>query len=370
MRLMVWVSLLSLVLPAVLLALGALVFLSLPRFGALPSRERLERAEASPQYRDGKFRNGMETSRSAPGTGVSDMLARALEPSPRRVPAVALPAAKSDLGSLPEGSLVWLGHSSFVLRLGGTTVAADIVLGRHASPVGFLVGSFPGTDVYSARDFPDLDALLISHDHFDHLDQEAAEAFRERTGAAVCGLGTGAHLERWGWDPRKIQEGSWWETFDLGGIRVTLVPARHGSNRGIRLDRALWGGFVIEGGGRKVFYSGDSGYGPHFREIGRRLGPFDLGILDSGQYDAAWPQIHMTPEEAALTAVDLGLGRYMPVHLGRFALAPHPWDEPLERALAASGRARGVRLVTPLIGETVMLEDTHALFGPWWRALP
>jgi L-ascorbate metabolism protein UlaG (beta-lactamase superfamily) len=367
---MVWISLLGLALPAVTLAFAAAAFLSLPRFGALPGGERLGRVEASPQYVGGAFRNEVPTSRRAEGTGLADMLARALEPSPRKVPAVPLPSRKSDLKSLPEGSLVWLGHSSFVMRLGGMTVVADPVLGRYASPLKYVNGSFPGTEVYSAPDFPDADALLISHDHFDHLDQEAAVALRDRTRAAVCGLGTGAHLERWGWDGGRILEGSWWDSFDLGGIRVTLVPSRHGSNRGVRFDRALWTGFVVSGGGRSVFFSGDSGYGPHFGEIARRLGPFDLGMLDSGQYDAAWPQIHMTPEEAVLAAGDLGLGRYMPVHVGRFSIAAHPWDEPLERALLASGRAGGVRLVTPLIGETVMLDDVHALYRPWWRGLP
>ncbi|MDR1039665.1 MAG: MBL fold metallo-hydrolase [Deltaproteobacteria bacterium] len=369
-RLMFWVSLLGLALPLAALALAATVFLSLPRFGALPSGERMRRAEGSPLYRDGVFLNEIPTSRSAEGTGVLEMLSRALDPAPRKVPAVPLPTRKSDLKSLPEGSLVWLGHSSFVLRLAGATVAADPVLGRYASPVKYVNGAFPGTEIYSAEDFPEIDILLISHDHFDHLDQAAAVALRERTRAVVCGLGTGAHLERWGWDPERIREGLWWDSFRIGGLEVALVPARHGSNRGVRMDRALWTGFAVSGGGRKIFYSGDSGYGPHFMEAGDRLGPFDLGLLDAGQYDFAWPEIHMTPEEALTAALDLRLRRYMPVHLGKFAIAVHPWDEPLERAFDGAARTSAFRLVTPLIGETVLLDDEQALYRPWWRGIP
>ncbi|MDR1312906.1 MAG: MBL fold metallo-hydrolase [Deltaproteobacteria bacterium] len=367
---MVWLSVLGIVLPALVLAGGALAFLSLPRFGALPSGERLERVKASPQYSGGKFRNELPTPRRAEGAGLGDMLARALEPSPRRVPGAPLPAVKGDLKNLPEGSLVWLGHSSFVMRLAGATVAVDPVLSSRASPVWFINAAFPGTDIYTADDFPEIDLLLITHDHFDHLDQKAAQGLRDRARLAVCGLGTGAHLERWGWAPERILEGSWWDSFAVGGLEVTLVPARHGSNRGLRFDRALWAGFSVAGGGRKVIFSGDSGYGPHFREIGSRLGPFDLGMLDSGQYDTAWPYIHMIPEEAVAAARELGLKRYMPAHLGKFAIAAHPWDEPLERAFQESRRVSDFRLVTPLIGETLFLDDEQALYRPWWRGLP
>jgi L-ascorbate metabolism protein UlaG (beta-lactamase superfamily) len=256
------------------------------------------------------------------------------------------------------------------MRLAGATVVADPVLGGSASPLPFAARSFAGTDVYSAEDFPEIDILLLSHDHFGHLDMEAAKALRDRARLALCGLGTGAHLERWGWAPERVLEGGWWDSFRVGGLEVTLVPARHGSGRGLRKDGALWAGFVLSGGGRRVYYSGDTGAGPHLAEIGGRGGPFDLGLLDSGQYDAAWPEMHMTPEEAVLAARDLRLERLLPVHLGRFAEAAHPWDEPLERALAASRSAGGLRLVTPLIGEAVLLDGERDSYGPWWRGIP
>jgi L-ascorbate metabolism protein UlaG (beta-lactamase superfamily) len=229
--------------------------------------------------------------------------------------------------------------------------------------------AFPGTGVWAPEGLPDVDVLLISHDHYDHLERRAVMEIRGRTRAAVMGLGTGAHLERWGWDPSVILEGDWWDTFGIGPLAVTLVPARHGSNRGLTFDRALWTGFVVEGGGRRVYYSGDSGYGPHFADIGRELGPFDMGLIETGQYDGAWPLIHMTPEEGARAAQDLGVRRYLPVHLGKYAIASHPWDEPLERAFVAAQGTGAYRLVTPIIGETVMLDDATALYRPWWRGL-
>ncbi|MDR2612681.1 MAG: MBL fold metallo-hydrolase [Deltaproteobacteria bacterium] len=368
-RIMLWASVLGVALPAAMLASSLYLFVTGQRFGALPEGDRLRRAEASPLYRDGAFRNpGPRTEPGGAGERLA-RLARAYGPGSRKAPAEALPARATDLGALPEGSLVWLGHSAFVLRLGGVTLLADPA-GASGSALPWLVRSFRGTGIYPAEALPAIDLLLVSHDHPDHLDLAAALALRDRTGAALCGLGTGAHLERWGYAPGRILEGEWWDSFAVGGLTVTLVPALHGSGRGVRRDQALWTGFAIEGGGRRVFYGGDSGYGPHFGEIGRRLGPFDIGMVGVGQYDFAWPEAMMTPEQGFRAALELRLRRLVPVHLGRFGMAAHPWDEPLERAFAAARAERRLRLVTPLIGETVMLEDETALYMPWWRGIP
>jgi L-ascorbate metabolism protein UlaG (beta-lactamase superfamily) len=276
---------------------------------------------------------------------------------------------RTDLKNLPEGSLVWFGHSAFLMRLAGKNILVDPTLSSNAAPVWFIGRAFPGTTSYLPEDLPDIDVLIISHDHWDHLDYPTVSFLRERTRTVVMPLGVGAHFERWGYPAGSLREGDWWDGFELaGGITVTLIPARHFSGRALKWNQSLWAGFMIEGGGRKIFYSGDGGFMPQYAEFGERTGPPDLAIIECGQYDRRWKDIHMTPEEVAEAARLMGAKAVMPVHSGKFSIANHTWDDPFIRFARAAGRI-GINPVTPIFGQPVDLGSPETRYPEWWTTV-
>ncbi len=353
------------------LSLGAWLFLHSERFGALPGGDELEALRRSPNWceAEGRFQNSMPTPRMADDAGFLRTLAEyVLTPRPYAAPEHPLPTVKPDLASLPpEADLViWLGHSSFFLQLGGKRILIDPVLSGSGGPVSLSTRAFPGSDVLTPGELPDIDFLLITHDHWDHLDHETLKALRPRIANVVCGLGNGAHLRRWNFEPSRIHEGDWGQAFRFGPLTVRLTEARHYSGRGFTTHRALWCGFILETPERRLFFSGDSGYGPHFSRIGTEHGPFDLALLECGQYDRRWPFIHMKPEETAQAAEDLRAQALFPAHNGKFCIAYHGWREPLERVSAAS-TGRPFRLVTPRIGEAFAPWDGVTPSTRWWE---
>lgn len=364
------ITMIAVVACAALLALGGAAFLQLPSFGAEPGGARLQAILQSPHQTGGVFRNLVDTPVLAPGESTLSIIVHdRLQQAANLSPPAALPTTRTDLKALDPAhdAVVWLGHSSFFVILAGRRVLIDPVLSDHASPLSFAVPAFAGTTLYRADDLPDIDLLLITHDHWDHLDHATLTTLRSRVNRALVPLGVGAHLERWGFKPEQIHEADWHDTLRFGrDLAVHLVPARHYSGRGLTRNKTLWTAFVLEAPGRLLLFGGDSGYGPHFAEIGRRFGAFDLVALDLGQYDPRWPFIHMTPEQAARAAVELGAKRLLPAHAGRFALARHGWDEPFERIVAAS-QGQAYRLVTPRIGEPLPL-DAKSETQAWWRA--
>ena len=222
---------------------------------------------------------------------------------------------------------------------------------------------------------PEIDVLLITHDHWDHLDYDTVTALRGKVGQVLVPLGVGAHFEHWGYARDKVREGDWYDTLKLeqkqeqkrgADLAIHLVPARHYSGRWLTRNKTLWAGFVLESATRRILFSGDTGYGPHFKELAQRFGSFDLAALDMGQYDPRWPYIHMTPEDAAQAAADLQAKALLPAHVGRFNIARHAWNEPLERIGAASEGKR-YRLFTPMIGEPLKLDGTEPRFSRWWN---
>lgn len=231
-----------------------------------------------------------------------------------------------------------------------------------------MVEAFEGTTIYTAADLPNIDYLLITHDHYDHLDHATIVDLIPKTRWAVSGLGIGAHLEHWGFPPDRIREGDWFDALRIDpDLTVHVLPARHYSGRGLTRNQGLWVGFALEANGRRLFFGGDSGFGPHIAEIARRFDGFDLAVLDAGQYNPRWAYIHMNPEEAAQAAEILGAKAMLPAHVGRFALARHAWDEPFERAVAAS-QGRKYRLLTPRIGEPLRL-GSEQQFEAWWKSV-
>ncbi len=355
----------------VVLALSAWIVLHRPQFGGAPEGMRLEAVRRSSHFVDGAFRNLVTTPKFTQDVNVFSVLRDdVLNRKGRLVPDAPVPSVKTDLKGLdPERDVVvWLGHSSFFIQVGGRRILLDPILSSFAAPLPFLNRAFAGTSIYDAGDMPDIDALLISHDHWDHLDHATAVALREKVDRVVCPLGVGTYFDRWGYRYDTISEADWYEAVSLGeGLTVHVLPARHYSGRSLRQNGTLWAGFALESADRRLFFSGDSGYGPHFAEIGRGFGGFDLVALDCGQYDDRWAAIHMTPEEAALAARDLGAKMFLPSHMGRFTIARHEWDEPFLRAAAASDGAE-FRLTTPMIGQTVHIDDDGQRFTHWWRA--
>lgn len=351
---------------------GGYAYTKHPKFGKLPEGERLQLIRGSANYAAGEFRNLAPTSMFTDGSTVASVVIGDLLSSKGRLaPTGPLRTIKTDLKGLDRAkdTLVWFGHSSYFVQLGGKRILIDPVFSSSAAPVPTANNAFEGTTVYTAEDMPEIDYLLITHDHWDHLDYPSVRALEPKTRRVVGGLGIGAYLEHWGYAKDKIQEGDWYDTLHLeNSLTVHIVPARHYSGRLFRRNQTLWVGYALETPKRRLFFSGDSGYGPHFGDIARRLGGFDLAVLDAGQYDARWAYIHMTPEEAARAAEDLKAKALLPAHVGRFSIARHSWDDPFKRISAAS-EAKSFRLLTPAIGEPLDLQDETKRFSRWWESV-
>lgn len=274
-----------------------------------------------------------------------------LERGGERYPPKPVQTRKADLHSLADGEFVWLGHSSCILRLGGKIICIDPVLADRASPVPFTIPAWPGASPYEANDFPKIDYLCISHDHWDHLDYKAVNSLKYDQ--AICGLGVGAHFKAWGL--RKPLELDWHGELRDGGLRLVFTPSQHFSGRGTSRNHSLWGGFAISAGsGGSAYFTGDGGYGRHFAALGKQYGPFDMVFPDSGQYNRAWPTVHMFPEQAVQAGRDARGKLLCPVHRGKFTLAWHAWNEP-ERRFSARARKMGVKFILPAIGEKCSL---------------
>jgi L-ascorbate metabolism protein UlaG (beta-lactamase superfamily) len=352
------------------LVLATILFMQQTSFGKKPSGQRLERIKKSPQYKDGSFQNASPTPTFTGGAGFYTVLKDFLfGKHERKSPDKDIPTVMRDLKVHPsvKPELTWFGHSSYLLQVNNLNILVDPVFSERTSPVQYAgTKAFKGANVYTAEDMPRIDVLVISHDHYDHLDYETILKLKDRVGVFVTSLGVGSHLEHWGVPASKIKELDWWETSDINqDTRFTATPARHFSGRGFKRNQTLWSSFVFETKGYKIYLGGDSGYDTHFAKIGERFGPFDLVILEDGQYNVYWSNIHMMPEETAQAAIDLKAKILFPVHWGKFALATHPWDESVQRVLKKAGELK-VQVITPRIGEQVILDSIYPV-SHWWE---
>jgi L-ascorbate metabolism protein UlaG (beta-lactamase superfamily) len=368
------------------IALGAVLTSTdwLAAFGARPAGARLARLARSPQWRDGAFRNPVPTRLTAPG-GAWRMLRRQLLGRERRVPPGPVPVARpgrAAFGAPPASGLraTWLGHATALLEVDGARVLVDPVWAERASPSGLAGPRRFHPPPLALADLPPLDAVAVSHDHYDHLDMRAVRALAADPRHAglrfVVPLGVGAHLARWGVAPARVAELDWGEATQVGPparpLTLTATPARHFSGRGLgdalgAGNPTLWASWVIAGPRYRVFVSGDTGPWAGFAGVGARHGPFDLTLIKVGAYDPAWPDIHLTPEQAVAVHRQVRGRVLLPVHWGTFNLAFHAWDEPAERVLAAA-RAAGVPLALPRPGQPVEPASLPPL-DPWWRAV-
>lgn len=365
---------LALCILVVLAVLGGWAYLQHPKFGAMPEGEHLAAISRSPNHDGVEFRN-LEPSPVMTASKKKGRLETFWDvffvKRERLRPDSPLPVAKTDLKALPtdRDTVVWLGHSSYYVQFGGKRFLIDPVFSEAAAPVSFANKAFAGTSLYSAEDMPAIDHLLITHDHWDHLDHPGIVALRPKVAQVVTGLGVGAHLERWGYAKTTIREVDWWDAVKLADdLTLHAIPARHFSGRLFNRNKTLWLGFVLETPTRRILFSGDTGYGKHFAEIGSRLGPFDLAVLDIGQYDPDWQHVHMFPEEATQAAVDLRAAALLPGHIGRFSISRHAWDDPFKRIVAAS-EGKPYRLLTPTIGAPLDLADANQRFERWWETV-
>jgi L-ascorbate metabolism protein UlaG (beta-lactamase superfamily) len=327
--------------------------------------------ERSPQWRRGRFENPQPL-RNDPLLALRDVFARSAHATPA-APVPTAPVDPAQLATPAPGGLrvTWLGHSTLLLEVDGVRVLVDPVWGQRASPFTVLGPRRFYPPLVGLADLPPLDAVLVSHDHYDHLDLPTVRgllAVPGLTAPFIVPLGVGAHLEAWGVPPERVVELDWWERRWIRGVVVVATPARHASGRGLRRNQTLWCGFALLGPRRRAWYSGDTGLFPGLADLGARLGPFDLAMVEAGAYGRAWPDWHIGPEQAVIASRLVRAALLVPVHWGLFNLAFHGWTEPPERVLAAA-REHGQAVALPRPGEPV---EPGALVPaePWWPRLP
>ncbi|MGW2823890.1 MBL fold metallo-hydrolase [Streptomyces sp. NPDC001443] len=349
-------------------------------FGADPSGGRLARIRRSPHFKDGVFQNPGGPSRIRP-SGSASALAKVYfdrEAKSHRAPSGTIPVHATTLADLarPPASglrLTWMGHSGVLAEIDGRRVLFDPVWGERCSPFAFAGPKRLHPVPLPLAALGPVDVVVISHDHYDHLDMPTIKALAGTDTLFAVPLGVGEHLEHWGVAADRLRELDWHESTRIGGLTLTATPARHFCGRGLRnTQHTLWASWVVAGEEHRIYHSGDTGYFDGFRDIGAAHGPFDATMIQIGAYSEFWPDIHMTPEEGVQAHLDLQsadptVGVMMPIHWATFNLAPHPWAEPGEGTMRATHKA-GVALAAPVAGEP--FEPTVAApSAPWWRAV-
>lgn len=341
--------------------------------GNPPKQKEIDRLQKSKQFQNGRFVNRKQDvlDRMRKDAFSMKTILEWLAKGENRSPKMKLPEMKPNLQEFLKPSqnmkVIWFGHSTFMLNLDGKIILVDPVFSKTAAPVNFMVKRFQ-PPVLRPEELPRIDLILISHDHYDHLDMETMLFFKNKDVRFLMPLGVGSHLEKWGIGRDRITELDWWEGHEFLGIHYTATPAQHFSGRGVKDgNKTLWASWVIQGKNQKIYFSGDSGYDTHFKEIGDKLGPFDIAFIENGQYNEKWRAVHQLPAEAAQAYFDLRAKRFFPIHWGMFVLSLHSWREPVDEILKHS-KERGINLVTPILGEIVEVNEDYQN-KIWWLDL-
>ncbi|MDG6882415.1 metal-dependent hydrolase [Phocoenobacter uteri] len=350
-----------------------------PTFGGTPNAESMQRIQHSSHF-DGKhFQNLIPTNATSIGKAQSErkinrfaLTMNFLFPPKGKNPDKPLVTNKLDLHLLKNGEFVWLGHSTVLFKTQNSTILTDPVF-NNASPIPFLVEPFEMTNTPKITDLPYIDIVLISHDHYDHLDYQGIKQLKEKVGYFYVPLGVKAHLLRWGVASDKVVEYDWYEKMTFKHIQFVFAPSRHFSGRGIFNHRqTLWGSWVILSPDLKVYFSGDGGYSPEFAKIGQRFGGFDIAFMEDGAYNESWKDIHMLPEQTAQASIDVQTKVVLPIHWGKFDLSTHQWNEPVRRIAKKLQEynhtvleQNKIKLVTPRVGEIFKLNKLPQF--EWWE---
>lgn len=324
----------------------------------------------SPNWKNGKFMNLEETTMNVSLLSVPKLLYKQFFETKERVPEKPIPVEPFDRNAFLEDSVkakfIWYGHSVVLMRMNGKTLLIDPMLGPDAAPIApFKSSRFSNNTLALIEQFPDIDLVLLTHDHYDHLDLASMKLLIPKVKEFYVALGCKRHLTHWGVNESQIKEFDWWDKSNFEGIDITFTPTRHFSGRGLR-DRAksLWGGWVFKTEKESIYFSGDGGYGDHFEEVGEKLGPFDFGFMECGQYNENWHQIHMYPEEAIQAALDAKVAKVMAVHWAGFTLAQHSWKEPIDR-FTNEAQTQKLAYLTPKLGG--QFEHLSDIKEPWWE---
>jgi L-ascorbate metabolism protein UlaG (beta-lactamase superfamily) len=357
------------ILGALIIAIALFIIVH-PTFGGSPSKEEKKGYSHFENYSGGKFRNQIPTYMDMSLSSIFSMMKDSIKVNKDRSPKTKIPISAIDWGQVNsnQDSLIWFGHSTFFLQLDGRKILLDPMFGPSPSPVSFVGSKRYSKDLlYIIEELPFIDAVLVTHDHYDHLDHPSILRLKEKVGHFFVPYGVAAHLKRWGIAADQISEFNWWDEIEWQGLKIASVPAQHFSGRGItNRDTTLWTGWVVIGKNNRLYTSGDGGYGPHFKQIGKKYGPFDLTLIEGGQYDKRWSSIHMMPEESVQAHLDVEGKNMMLIHWGAFTLAYHGWTEPVIRVLSAV-KESDVQLITPKIGELVLLKEKISVTDPiWW----
>lgn len=347
--------------------LATLLFLGFaPQIGKAPEGADLERISKSEHHNGEKFLNEIPTQE---GSLITIWKNRdQFFGNEKTHPDFVLPTrfGPPELPIDSMAAVTWYGHSAFLIEMQGLRILIDPMLGEYAAPISFGSRRFPYEQPIPIEELRDIDLLVLSHDHYDHLDYPSILALKEHINHYLTPLGLGSHLKHWGVEADRITELDWWESIILDGLQFTATPARHFSGRGLwNRNSSQWASWVLSGKHQKIYFSGDGGYGKHFQEIGAKYGPFDLALLECGQYNKAWSQIHMMPEESVKAGMDLKADLIMPIHWGAFQLAVHEWTEPIKRFKAAA-LEKEISMIHPYIGDRFVIGRDLPL-EEWWH---
>jgi len=356
-----------------LVVIAGVVFLNTsPEFGGTISIAEREKHERSLNFKDGVFVNLGGVSMSFGFSAFVKSLKGYLSKQPNAVPSKNIEVVYLDSSAVANYNgptrLVWFGHSTFLMQTNGKHILIDPMFGNVPAPHPIFGGSrFSKELPISLAQLPRLDAVIFSHDHYDHLDYGSVVALKDKVDRFYTPLGLGAHLREWGIEAGRITELDWWDAVTMDELTFTCTPAQHFSGRGIMdKGKTLWSGWAISSRTENLFFSGDSGYGQHFKEIGVRLGPFDFAMMECGQYNELWKEIHMMPEETAQAGVAVNATAIMPIHWGSFKLAMHPWTEPVAR-LSKKAEELGLPIIVPRIGAPIYMNKLKPISNNWWE---
>ena len=355
---------------ALILIVGSVFLNFSPQFGKGATDEQKQAYAKSGHYEKGIFVNQIPT---VMDINYWKMINELFKKSPNRKPQKAILVEKIDslvienhIDSITQ--LTWFGHSAFLLEMDGKKILIDPMLGESPAPHPMIGPKRYSKDVpIEIEKLPYIDAIILSHDHYDHLDYESIKKLKDKVGHYFAPLGVGNHLVKWGIAKEKVNEFNWWESVEFEGINLVCTPARHFSGRGL-FDRSttLWCSWVIEGKKDNIYFSGDSGYDTHFKEIGDKYGPFDITLMECGQYNEDWKVIHMMPEETIQASIDLQSKLVLPIHWGAFTLAFHDWTDPIER-VTKKANEMNIPITTPKIGEVVLIGNNIYPKEKWWE---